>query len=378
MTLVINRLLPAGQPGVHVLIVAVGEYPYLDGGSSPEKFLHIPAGQLTSPPVSAGAAVEWLRHDYSPFSGSLATVEVLCSGTQAFTDDNGIALQVERATLPNLRAAVNRWYSRGHVSEENTLVFKFCGHGVSSGTINSLLLEEFGDNPDDPFSTGAVAAEDFMTGMRSCKALKQLYLMDACRYIPVDYMAEFGESKGVALKKAAPHTNLGSSRQVCIWASKLGTNAYGVPNAPTIFTDAWIAAMRGASARPNEDTAEWVIEGSALAEGINVHISRSVGSSKQYATPGAMTEGFSIHVLDGLPVVPVNVVCKPSRQYNAIEIDCNPGGYYASGLTGPWRLELKRGTYNLTAYLSGSKDVLDRQECLATPPSALVMMNVEV
>lgn len=213
MTLVLDRAVPPDQHAVHVLIVAVGDYPFLKGGTAGMPYAGLGgAGQLSSPPVSARRVLDWLRHDYTPYEASLATVELLCSGSQDFIDDAGAPVVPERATLVNLRAAVARWHGRGDASEDDTLLFMFCGHGVASGAVTSLLLEEFGDNPLDPFSTGAVAAEDFMTGMRACKALKQLYLMDACRYIPVDYFNEFGKSTGVPLVQGAPHANLGRSR----------------------------------------------------------------------------------------------------------------------------------------------------------------------
>jgi len=362
---------------VHVLLVAVGDYPHLEGGSSTERFNGLRGvGQLSSPPVSARVMVEWLRNDFVPYQGKLASVEVLCSGTESFVDDDGIKVVVERATLPQLRAAVARWHARGNVSEDDTLVFMFCGHGVASGAISSLLLEEFGDNSLDPFSTGAVAADDFITGMRSCKALNQLFLLDACRYIPIDYQDEFGESTGVPLVKGVAHSNLGRSRQVCIWASKLGNSAYGRPGYPTIFTDALLASMRGASARQDEATDAWVVQGTALAEGINEFVKRSEAANKQFATPGMMTEGFPLHVLAGPPIIPVNVVCKPANRYGTVDLRCGPGDYTASGLLGPWHLELAHGSYSMTAHPMGKEEVIATRLCIASPPGTLVLMQV--
>lgn len=362
---------------MHVLLVAVGDYPHLEGGSSTERFNGLRGvGQLSSPPVSARVMVEWLRNDFVPYQGKLASVEVLCSGTESFVDDDGIKVVVERATLPQLRAAVARWHARGNVSEDDTLIFMFCGHGVASGAISSLLLEEFGDNSLDPFSTGAVAADDFITGMRSCKALNQLFLLDACRYIPIDYQDEFGESTGVPLVKGVAHSNLGRSRQVCIWASKLGNSAYGRPGYPTIFTDALLASMRGASARQDEATDAWVVQGTALAEGINEFVKRSEAADKQFATPGMMTEGFPLHVLAGPPIIPVNVVCKPANRYGTVDLRCGPGDYTASGLLGPWHLELAHGSYSMTAHPMGKEEVIATRLCIASPPGTLVLMQV--
>ena len=44
----------SSQPGVHVLIIGVGRYPYLRGGNAPKPFPHHEnMGQLDSPPVAA-------------------------------------------------------------------------------------------------------------------------------------------------------------------------------------------------------------------------------------------------------------------------------------------------------------------------------------
>lgn len=378
LTLIIDRPISAARPAVHVLIVAVGDYPHLEDGSSKTKFeKHAGMGQLSSPSVSARRVVDWFKSEYTPYESTLSTVDVLCSGAQSFEDENGNEVAVERANLVNVRSAVTAWYKRGNLSERNTLIFYFCGHGVTTGAVSSLLLEDFGSEPLDPFSSGAVDAGGFMNGMRTCKALNQLYLLDACRNVPSDYLLDFGEHRGVPLVSSAKHTNLGVSHQVCIWASELGKAAYARPRSPTIFTDAWLAAMKGAGARMDGRTFDWVIQGTALTEGINEFIKRSEGAEKQFATPGVMTMGFPIHVLDGLPLVPVNVICKPTARSADVELTCEPGGLKVSGLTGPWHLELKHGAYSVNASACGSGQLLDTQQCLAAPPVALVAMRLE-
>lgn len=378
LTLIIDRPISAARPAVHVLIVAVGDYPYLEGGSSKAKFeKHAGMGQLSSPPVSAHRIVDWFKREYTPYESTLSTVDVLCSGAQKFEDENGNEVTVERANLANVRAAVAAWYRRGNLSERNTLIFYFCGHGVTTGAVSSLLLEDFGSDPLDPFSNGAVDAGGFMNGMRTCKALNQLFLLDACRNVPSDYLLDFGEHRGIPLVNSAKHTNLGVSRQVCIWASELGKAAYARPRSPTIFTDAWLAAMKGAGARKDARTFDWVIQGTALTEGINEFIKRSEGAEKQFATPGVMTMGFPIHVLDGLPVVPVNVICKPAARSADVELTCEPGAFTARGLTGPWHLELEHGVYSVNANAFVGGQLLDTQQCLAVPPVALVAMKLE-
>lgn len=377
MTLLLNKHVSADDPAVHVLVVVVGDYPYLKNGSSEASFSnHAGMGQLSSPPISARKVVEWFEKDFRPYNAKLATIDVLCSGTQLFRNEAGVEQEVASATLSNVSEAVQSWFARGQRDPRDTLIFYFCGHSVTSGAITTLLLEDFGSNPLDPFSSGAVDADGFITGMRKCTSLNQLYMLDTCRCSPLEYIDEFGEFRGAPLVRAALHANLGKSQQTVIWASELGRGAYARKGKPTVFLEAWLSAMKGAGARRDENTYDWVIQGNALTEGINEFIKRAVGAKKQFASPGTMTAGFPIHVLEGLPVVPVNVVCRPAESYQGVELSCNPGAFKAQGLTGPWHLELKHGVYKIVANASASGSVLDQQDCLVAPPVALVAMNL--
>jgi len=373
VTLLVDRPTQSGQAAVHVLIVAVGQYPHLVGGTGKLFTLHGQMGQLSSPPVSARLVSDWLRRDFVPYNATLGSIDVLCSGEQEFFDDQDASVNVDSATLDNVREAAGRFYDRGNRSRDDTLVFYFCGHGVSSGEVHSLLTEGFGRLARDPFAD-AVDAGAFIDGMRTCRALNQLFLFDACRTVPQDYLLHLGSLRGLPLISGAVHANLGNSRQACLWASELGFPAYGRPNEATLFADALVAAMRGAAARCDPATFKWVIETQSLQEGINTFIRRSAGEYRQFVTPGRMTMGFPLHVLDGFPIVPVQVICRPPERVSGLQLACIPGAHQFAG--SPWSLELKHGQYTVTATELATGALLSSQQCLAVPPSALVKLEV--
>lgn len=71
-------------PQTHVLIIGVGAYPYLDGGSSPVQQTFDGAqllGQLSSPPVSAEAFYNMVvdLHNNDSWIKPLGSVDVLVS-----------------------------------------------------------------------------------------------------------------------------------------------------------------------------------------------------------------------------------------------------------------------------------------------------------
>jgi hypothetical protein len=375
VTYLLNDAVPAGTPAVHALIVAVGEYPYLENGAKkPPRIDTASMGQLASPPVSAARMAEWLIKDLRPRGAKVATVEVLCSGKSSFRDSKGKKVTPERATLANVRAAVNRWYQLADTNPDNIALFYFCGHGVTSGAVDSVLLEEFGSDPLDPFNSGAVDATAFSDGMRKCKAVNQLFLFDACRTAPQTYLRDFGAVRGVPLVSAAPHTGLGQINQACIWASELGLPAYGRIGDQTVFTEAFLGSVKGASAERDPGTGDWLVQCSRLVAGMEAYVKRILGQQRQFVNATRMTIGFPLHVLNAPPVVPIQVSCAPLARMPQIELRFSNGQTRPPGQASAWHLELPYGNYKVEAHEGAN--LRDTQDCPASPPSALVVVNV--
>lgn len=375
MTLLVNSPTAGGGVAVHALVVAVGEYPHLDGGIHPPAIDTADMGQLTSPPQSAAALCNWLLSSLNPKVGQFASLDVLCSGAATFIDSAGAAVVPERATLQNLRDAVVRWYAKLASNSDNIGIFYFCGHGVTSGAVDSLLLEDFGSNGLDPFSAGAVDANAFIDGMRKCPAQNQLFLFDACRTAPDTYLREYGTQRGVSLVSAAPHTGLGHN-QIALWASGLGLPAYGRQGKPSVLLEAFLSSVKGASAVLDLVTADWDVQCAKLAEGMNAYVGRILGKTRQFVTAVRLSHGFPLHVLTGLPIVPVEVACKPQHRAPAVELRCTSGDMRPVGHSGVWHLDLPYGAYQVDAHDGNGGAILDTKPCLANPPLGQVVVTV--
>ena len=173
-------------PATHALLVGVGRYPHLVGGDDPNRYPeHGGMGQLSSPPLSALAFAKWLAEHCKHPDKPLASVALLASGLggPTFTHPaTGAAREVEEPTFAHLEEAVKEWKARGDTDAGNLMLFYFCGHGISDGTELSLLLQDYGEDPDAALGS-ALDFRRFRLGMERCKARQQCFFIDACRVV---------------------------------------------------------------------------------------------------------------------------------------------------------------------------------------------------
>ena len=250
MTLVIDK--DRDQIGTHVLIIGVGRYPHLLDGEAPPFAFHGGMGQLTSPPNSALEIANWFATNHSHPEKPLRTLQLLISGTpNTFMTPAGQRIAAEPATLENIRTAVKVWRDYGNSHEENHLVFYFCGHGVSNGSDQLLLSENFGSDVDSPFRH-AVEFWGLHVGMRDCKAKWQCYLLDACQTVSQTYLDQFGcKYFGDPIISRQASSNLQKTEQPVLLACALGAKAYGEEGKASFFAQALLAAFKGAAAQDN-------------------------------------------------------------------------------------------------------------------------------
>ena len=151
-------LAAVGQPATHVFIVGVGSYTYAHGGVTPVANPR-GLGQLTSPPVSAKAMIDWFlaplldpaavgfRNPGAP----LASVEALIAAPVPVEvqSPSGPAT-LDGATLDEVRAAFEKWRARVVAQPGSTGIFYFCGHGVTAGP-QYLLCQDMLRNEGVPW-----------------------------------------------------------------------------------------------------------------------------------------------------------------------------------------------------------------------------------
>ncbi|MFC1713682.1 caspase family protein [Candidatus Poribacteria bacterium] len=295
----------------HALIIGVGDYPYLQGGSADSPTpMHGGMGQLSSPPLSARQIATWLMEDFSNPGKPLATVSMLISeqnpmpfsppGSQAHID-------IRSATLSNVEEAVEEWFRMGNQNEEHLLLFFFCGHGVADGIEQSLLLEDYGESPIKPMS-GAIDFMAFHRGMRSCAASQQCYFVDACRTI--SDVAIDTSYAGDPIVQDSLERSPGSIWETAVFFSTVvGEAAYGRTNEVTVYTEHLLAALDGTGSDDRAPDGKWRVSTSNLQIALSESMKRH-GYRNQFPVAMYMMD-FYIHELAGLPKVPVSIYCEP-------------------------------------------------------------------
>ena len=174
---------PAQSPRTHAIVIGIGDYPHLVGGSGKLSVDNDGMGQLTSPPISARTFADWLIRFFHNPNKPLGTVALLVSERTPGKFVNPATRQEHEpmaATADNIVAAIADWKLRGDEHSENMLIFYFCGHGVSAGTEASLLASDFGANANNSLD-GAIDLRRLILGLNQCMASEQIFFIDACR-----------------------------------------------------------------------------------------------------------------------------------------------------------------------------------------------------
>lgn len=359
--------------GVHALVIGVGTYPHLEGGKKARFPDTQGMGQLGSPPKSAAAVTDWLLTEHAVAGRPLKSIDVLVSGPSTFQNEAGAAQKAEAATFARVRDAVRAWKARGARHPDNLLIFYFCGHGVSTGAENSLLLEDFGGDLDDPFSA-AIDTSKLLTGMRKCAATRQVYLIDACRTVQDDYLENYANS-GSGLIDAAAHTNLGAVQQAVIWSTSLGSQAFGNAKAPSLFASGMLKALRGAAAALDDD-GSWVVKPLSLKAGLDVIMQRLAPNVEQIVSVDHVSKDFPFHYMPGAPKVPASIRCEPLAFMPRSTLVCtSANGFSATRDPLPderWDLELDVGDYEFKATVAAGNAAVGSQKVTVFPPGRKV------
>ena len=293
--LVVDNKVPAAA--THALVIGVGDYLHLENGSGPLSAAADGMGQLTSPPLSALAFANWLKTGYDNPSAPLATVALLLS-------ESTPSGNAELATMANVKDAVDDWWNRGRKSEDDVLIFFFCGHGVSQGNEMSLLLRDFGARAGDPYAN-AIDFKNFRLGMGRARALRQFFFVDACRSSS-DTFAGSGDYHGAPI--IAPNVNEFRPKKAPVFFSTLaGEAAYGRAGQMTLFTEALLDGLNGRGA--SKQNGPWQVFSTRLTEYLTFVMERT--GQAQVQVPVLEGGSLVIHHSAGTPTVPIFISCNP-------------------------------------------------------------------
>ncbi|WP_080431018.1 caspase family protein [Burkholderia ubonensis] len=339
-------------PGTHALVIGVGEYPWLDGGTQPRFVDYEGMGQLSSPPESARAFARWLLSPdgYNNPNCRLASLDLLISdaATDQFVLPDGTSKTIQRARFVEIQSACRAWCQRGKDADD-LLIFFYCGHGVARGLNMTLLPEDYGSLQLPPQSSLGLAIDfhGFYSGMDSCAAKNQIYFVDACRVASGLLMRTYNYSGDPVIPGMGRISSPPRNAPI-YYGAVPGTTAFGRPGAPSFFTEALLKAFRGAGA--DDISGAWALQTDTLGRGIHHHLRRAVANT---AAAGQLSQAsyigppLAFHLLTGLPECPVDVLCDPECDTSVAMLGCKGNGKSdkRDPDAAPWLLDLPVGDY---------------------------------
>ncbi|WP_339430486.1 caspase family protein [Pseudomonas sp. EA_65y_Pfl2_P78] len=363
-------------PGTHVFIIGVGDYPYLKDGSGRTSPDHREMGQLTSPPVSAMAMLNWVDTTlYNP-DAPLKSIEVLISqvGQAEYTDADGLSQQIDPATWGNYEASVQAWKTRASSDPKNVAIFYFCGHGLGNGVNTYLLTEDAGHTANllrDAFQVNALRLS-----MRDCRALNQLYLIDACRTLDLAVVLDPNDISQSGLQRPTVLTVFKGTNPV-LYAAQMDKQAYGAPGQVSIFTAALLDGLnRCAVFRVNNQ--RWAVAPLQLQQAIAAIMDESTDGPACPAD-GLSGIGFPIHVLKTVPEVLIHVRLNNEDVHHSAEISYTSTSLrkVRPDLSHPWRTFVPHGQCSVAAlFQPETKLTSEPQDIFLVPPFQNITLEV--
>jgi hypothetical protein len=288
-----------------------------------------------------------------------------------YTPPGGQPVAVGIATYAKLKKTAQAWRSRGDQSEENQLVFIFCGHGYGFGDTTSLLMADFDFREQNRWDR-ALDLGEFIAGMEACAASHQLFLVDACRRPHGDLRsphAAIGRSPVQAV--AAPRANFTTPRNVTtLFSTGEEEVARAQSGGLSIFAEALIRAFNGMAAR--NDWGDWRVSTVSLMEAVD-HVSKRL-TSQIFSSPqqpqGSKVVAFDVHFLQQAPISPVYVERAVPWNGQAGQIayrqgtaggskECNPGDTEVE-------VHLPFGNYDFDMVCNGSMVASGQQHAAPT------------
>jgi hypothetical protein len=355
MTTVYERNPPAG-PGVHVLAIGVGRYPHLIGGSRPLTNNPLGLAQLSSPPVSVKAIIDWfLASLVAPGAAgfanpvtSLSSVEGLASADAPVSVASaGGAVQLEPATKDNIQDAFERWLDRLTSDDANIGVFYFCGHGVMVAD-HYLLAEDFGRNNGVPWEKAFDMSNTIRAVERDAKGALYFFV-DACREVSKDIALTLGANplalKAVDLKKPVVRTSTS-----LIEATGEGKLAFAVEGKVSRFTDALLTCMSGYCGVRGPGSATWDVDGETIASAVRKLLEKGNKTAKRRQVTDQRISGDSVPLLrlQAPPLVKVelDLIPEPMRALARMYLLSAKGVQHDhDGAKGAFVTEVPRGMY---------------------------------
>lgn len=373
------------KPHTHALIIGVGAYPYLVGGSAPteKRFSrHDGMRQLTSPPHSARKMADWLLTVFKNPDKPLGSLAMLVSEAdpQPFTSLVLPGPIIPRAaTMENIKTAIKAWKARGDAHPDNLMLFFFCGHGIARGSDVALLAEDFGSDHDEPLAM-AIDLTGLHRGMDKCRARKQCYFIDACRSPSgtlIETLNGTGESV-IAGSLRNSHPNLPPREAPIFYATLTGQQAFGRPGKETGFTEILLKSLNACGGTFNSENDSWGVTTSKLQEAMDALLrEESQEEGPQRLETDSLTN-FLLHHLPGPPSIPVTIRCVPPEKNVQATFSYSQNNVVLSSrppAAEDWKTSITVGMYSFSAQLPDDRY---RRDAYINSPTMTVQLKESV
>ncbi|HEY8560154.1 MAG TPA: caspase family protein [Pyrinomonadaceae bacterium] len=365
-------------PATHAIVIGVGEYFYLPGGSrEPKTEFHGGLRQLSSPPESAKAITDWLLDEFHNPDKPLATVSLLVSeksGEYVYSHPKlRKAVTTRPATFENVKNAVRQWKNFGDRSEKNLILFFFCGHGVAKGLSGmTLLLSDYGESDDMPME-GAIDFEALHRGMAQCGASEQCYFIDACRMVST--IATETTTSGQTIIQDNQNRSFDSDWKTATFYSTLaGEAAYGRKGKPSFYTEALINGLRGMGSNNRNGDGVWRISTNDLSVAIHQGLATQ---GEKVKIPTSHLVYFEFHELRNDPLALAIVYCDPKDNNSRATFYCRQNQNEVnqrSPAEKSWEIIVPYGRYDFIAEIGNQRK--QKVEELIMPPYREIKIEV--
>lgn len=375
----------AGRSGdaraLHALVIGVGDYPHLLGGSGGRTESHDGMRQLTSPPVSARALTDWLCSKFHNPEFKRMTVSLLLSepdGGNYRNPKTGDEHEVEVATFDNIKQAVREWKDRGDKHIDDMLMFYFCGHGISDGLSMVILPSDFGSDDENAFST-AIDFRKFYDAMVQYKARRQWFIVDACRSSSDSLKGNTAQQ----ILQFRPRDAEGIRIAPVFYSTLGGEKAHGRPDQPSVYTDVLIRCLDGMAAE--DSRGDWRVTNLSLLPAIGHLVSRVLDPNMrpvQIPQGNVVLEPHDFHMLSDDPASELYVVAEPPDFLPKARLECLADEDALLHSRDPedgdeWALELTTGRHRIRASIEGEPDLKAEELRWVRPPFARVTLEFE-
>jgi hypothetical protein len=382
MSLVHDAKLPDTQAQTHALVIGVGDYPHLPGGS---QYGTAPAKQtyglqsLDSPGWSAVELAMWLKGNLKNKSAPLGTIDLLVSAPP------NAPAKLQGFDVPTMAAitkAFDAWDARCTRHANNVAIFYFCGHGFQR-EVMMLLPADFGNPAVGNVWNNIIDFSTTHVGMIDCQAGTQLYLVDACRETPVLLLRDI-HGHATALKTTTTLQHPRRNAPV-FQSATTGTKAHGEPGKVSYFGNAIIDCLRSTGAR-GMDGPRWVVSTNSLGVALQEYMRRTKvpGIGRLTCDTGAGQSNFDtdIHAFTGAAEVLASITCDSDAALAAATFAISSPAvprtpYHANGEA--VELRLASGQYDIEAtFGNGWQPANPQPETrLMMPPRAPCTVEVE-